>query len=406
MPEAADLKVVHSQYDFLKKSTKRKVLLYGGAGSAKSWSMAQYLIFEKFYKEEGIGILVVRATLPAVKTSCLALILFHLNKYKMPYKFNKSEGKITWKDNFILFRGLDDVEKIKSIEGINYTWIEEATEVKLFDFTQLNIRTRAANVNPGVKNQLFATFNPVDVRSFLKPMTEHPGDDVDVMHSTYRDNPFLGAEDRKVLNDLIKTDRTYYLIYDKGQWASPGNIVYTNWRKCTVWPRKLYNVGYGLDFGYNAPTALIEIGFYDNIVYERERLYQTKLTNHDLIKKMEVLIPPEDRMRVIMADCAEPDRIEEIFNAGFNVHPCIKGPKSVKNGIDRVKTYDIRILHTSVHIIEEKQSYKWKEDKYGTVLDEVVQYKDHLMDAERYFLGQPMEEAQNFIEIGEYDFSG
>jgi len=400
-----NVKVNKRHYEFLlKNKAVRTIISYGGAGSGKSWSVAQHLLLEKFYKEKNIGILVIRATLPALRSSAFALILSILDTYKLPYILNKTEMRIRFPDsnNFILFRGLDDVEKVKSIEGINYVWIEEATEITKLEYLQLNIRARAQNDNPGCFNQIYLSFNPVDVRSFLKPMTSNPPPDCAVLHSTYEDNVFLSAEDRKLLDSLVKHDRTYYLIYRKGEWAAPGNIIYTNWRVIHKWPKRYDNVGYGLDFGYNAPTALIEILEYDTIVYERELIYERKLTNGQLIDRLKTLIPPQYRARKIVADCAEPARIEEIFNAGFNVHPCIKGRDSVKVGIDRVKRRDIRILASSTNIVAEKQTYKWKEDKFGETLDEVVPFKDHLMDAERYYLGSDAAEPASVVLVGSY----
>jgi phage terminase large subunit len=157
-----------------------------------------------------------------------------------------------------------------------------------------------------------------------------------------------------------------------------------------------------LDFGYNLPTALVKVGHKDGIVWEEELIYETHLTNHQLIERLKTLIPPFLRTRQIVADSAEPDRIEEIYNAGFNIIPCIKGPGSVKVGIDRVKRYRTHVSATSTNLIEEKQSYKWKEDKYGNVLDEPVEYCDHLMDAERYFLGQTPIQQAKLIVLGEY----
>ena len=406
MKTSHDVQVAEKNWQFLcHHNNVRTILLYGGAGSAKSWSIAQYLLFEKFYKMRNLGILVVRHTMPALRSSAYKLLLNQLRKYDLPHKHNKSEGIIYNEDmnNFIIFRGLDDVEKVKSIEGINYVWMEEATEVNRFDYIQLQLRARAENINPGAINQLFVSFNPIDPQSFLKPMTENPPPNTAVCHSTYRDNPFLPAEERAVIDALVEYDITYDAIYNKGLWASPGNVVYTNWKVTTGWPNHPDSVGYGLDFGYNAPSALIEIAIKDYTVYERQRLYKTKLTNSDLIAELQEIIPPRYRNRVIVADCAEPDRIEEIFKAGFNVHPAVKGKNSVKDGIDKVKRLDIRVHCDSKDVLEEKRSYKWKMDKEGNTLDDVVPHKDHLMDAERYYLQTVDFTPVTFGEIGSYD---
>lgn len=391
---------------FLRNTRKRVNLVYGGAGSGKSWAVAQYLLFEKFSKEKNIAILIVRKTLPSLKTSCVELIRSLCSTYNITHSMNKTDLVMRRGSNYIVFRSLDDIEKIKSIEGINYVWVEEATEITWNDFLQLNLRPRHQNRNGDSINQLFYTFNPVDVSSFLKPLTEVPPLNIAINHSTFRDNAFLDVEYVKHLEGLISQDHTYYLIYNKGQWASPGNVIYTNWVIVPAWPDSATfdTIGYGLDFGYNHPTALIEIGMRDGAVWERELLYHSKMTNAQLISKLQTLIPLAHRTREILADSAEPARIEEIYKAGFNVHPAEKGPGSIGVGIDRVQRYRVSVLASSTNLIKEKRTYKWRVDKNNNIMDEPVDFNNHLLDAERYYLGREQPEETQLIEVGAYDF--
>ena len=110
-------------------------------------------------------------------------------------------------------------------------------------------------------------------------------------------------------------------------------------------------------------------------------MYQTHLTNEDLIRELIRLIP--DKKSLIYADSAEPARIEEIHRAGFKIYPA---DKSVKDGIDFVRRQKIHMLESSINLIDEKRNYKYREDKNGNVLEDVIKFRDHLMDAERYGL--------------------
>jgi len=397
--ESVKAKVNRKNYEFLKKSDKRVNLLYGSAGSGKSWAIAQFLLFEKMYKEKDIRILVTRKTRPAIKKSCWLLINDLLKKYNLPITDkNKSDLTITVGNNQMFFVPLDDPEKLKSFEKINYVWGEEATELKRNDFLQLGIRCRGAN--PNGTNKLYFSFNPIDEQGFLKPITDNPPENTAVRHSTYKDNiDFLEDDYIEELEGLINQDATYYKIYTLGIWASPENIIYKNWDTVEEFPENCDEIGYGLDFGYNHPTVLMKIGMRDNEVYEEELLYQTKLTNTDLIEKLKLLIP--NKNKAIIGDCSEPQRIQEIANAGFNIFPCTKGKDSVKIGIDRVKRFKIHITKGSVNHIKEKQGYKWKQDKNGNVLDEPVKFKDDSQDAERYYLGEVPVEEPMVIRIGE-----
>lgn len=145
------------------------------------------------------------------------------------------------------------------------------------------------------------------------------------------------------------------------------------------WPYNRGQTVYGLDFGFNNPSSLVEVTFYDNTLYWRELLYESKLTNADLINKLKGI--PELRGQLIVADSAEPQRIEEIRRAGFRIQPAYKIHKDT---IDFVKSKPLRIHSESGNLLREVKRYSWKQDKNGVLLDEVVKFDDHALDAGRY----------------------
>ena len=370
-------------YEFLANDNKKRVnWLMGGASAGKSWTTCQYLIVEKVCKEENIGLLVVRKTKPAVRASCIRLFETWLNKFGVPYHLNKSELIIYIGTNRIFFDSIDDIEKKKSIENINYVWCEEITELNERDFLRLNIGCRAENKN-GI-NQLFGTFNPIDPvgNEWLKNRTDNPGPDEKVMVLTYLDNPFLSIAERHVIEGLANTDVEYDKIYRLGQWATPTSLIYSNWEIIKEWPKKFDEVIYGVDFGWNNPSAISEIGIKDGQFYERQLLYESGVTNLELVHRMKEMIP--NKSAPVIADCAEPQRIFEIKQAGFNVHGCRKGKDSASRGIDLIKRYHVFVDYNSSNLIEELRGYKWKVNASGQILDEPLKFKDHLMDARRY----------------------
>lgn len=397
-----DVEVNPTTYDFIKNSNARKTHLYGSAGSGKSWAIGQHLIINKMFGEHDIRIIVVRKTGPSLTRSAWTLVKDLFKKYNLPYEVNNTTKTITCGSNEMIFLALDDPLKLKSIEKINYVWAEEADELYKDDYLQLGLRCRG--FNPNNKNQLYFSYNPVfrGFNKYLKDISLNPPDGTIVQHSTYLDNVFLSEDEIREIEDLRESDQTYWTIYGEGRWATPKNIIYSNWDiiPAEKWP-EIRNIGYGLDFGYNAPTALIEIGTRENEAWERELLYEKKLTNTELIEKLHQLIP--DRRKIIVADCAQPERIEEILQAGFNIWPCSKGPSSIKIGIDRVKRFKIHVHSSSANLVEEKQTYKWKEDYNGDALDAPVDYNNHLLDAERYYIGEiKFDGVPEFIIIGNY----
>ncbi len=377
---------------WLNQTNKRINLLVGGAGSSKSYSTAQWIL-SKAYNEPNKRFLITRKTLPSLRITAFKLITDLLREYNLPHNLNKSELIITLQNGTeLLFKSLDEPEKIKSAE-FNYIWIEEATEINIDDFRQLNLRLRRTNT---VINQMFLTCNPISKLNWIyTELIEGKREDIAYHQSTYKDNPFLTKEYIDQLEDLIHQDQNYYKIYCLGEWGVLTNIIYSNYKHVDNTPDNLDETFYGLDFGFNNPSALIEINMKDTVPYVRELLYESKLTNQDLINRLKHLIPPGS---LIYADSAEPARIEEICNAGY---VCMPSDKEVTDGIDFVKRHPLHITRDSINTLKEIGGYKYKEDKDGHVLDEPVKFNDHAMDALRYALYTHLGKRQDtYFKIG------
>lgn len=373
--QTIEAKRIKTFREFLDQRDKRISVLYGGAGSGKSYSIAQ-LFVRRLFEEQDVRMLVIRKTLPALRITAYRLILDLLHEYALPFAHNKSEMLLKNGNSEILFKSLDDPEKIKSYEA-NYVWIEEATEITYQDFMQLNLRTRRKNEEN--INQIYLSFNPVSRYHWLNmELIEHNRNDIAIHHSTYQDNPFLAPEYIAELEALITQDENFYKIYTLGEFGELHNVIYNNYVIETFTKHSALDTYYGLDFGYNNESALIEVQERDNEFYLSERLYQTKLTNTDLIEKLKTLVSDN---AIIYADSAEPARIEEIARAGFDIRPA---QKNVIDGIDYVKAHRLHIHTESANLIDEIRAYKYKEDKNGVVKEEPVKFRDHCLDSARY----------------------
>jgi phage terminase large subunit len=374
----ARVKVIKKIYAFLQESQKQKeIIVYGGAGSGKSYTVAQFLLIEKLLSNRNKRLLITRKYNPSLKVTTWQLVHEILNELEIPYMENKTEQVLQLpRRNEIYFRGLDDAEKIKSSE-FNYIWMEEATEFDYEDYLQLKLRLRRATNSV---NQMFLTFNPVAGWT-QKQFFEQENDDVAILHTTYIDNPFLDSEYTKMLEYLKEQDKAYYQIYTLGEYAILKNKVYNNYVIVKDVPAKFDEIVYGLDFGYNNPTACLKIGIKDDDIYILDELYETHLTNEDLIEKLKNFV--DNRYDEIYSD-TEPDRIKEIERAGFNIRAAKKAKQKVANGIDLLKRKKIYIHEDCINTIDEIKNYKYKEDSKGNILDEPVKFKDHAMDAMRY----------------------
>lgn len=205
----------------------RFLVLKGGGGSGKS-IFAGRKILERAVTERGHRFLVCRKVGRTLRESCFVQLRMQLSKYYscIPYKVNMSDMKISFSHNGseILFSGLDDVEKLKSIYNITGIWIEEASELLESDFNQLDIRLRGETEH---YKQIILSFNPISITHWLKArFFDRCPDNVTVHESTYRDNRFLDDEAKKVLEDFKNSDEYYYDVYCLGHWGVTGKTVF------------------------------------------------------------------------------------------------------------------------------------------------------------------------------------
>ena len=204
----------------------RYLVLVGGGGSGKS-IFAGRKILERVTSEPGHRWLVVRKVQKTIRESCFQQLKGQISDHynSTDWTVNKTDMVMTYKNGSqILFAGLDDVEKLKSIYNITGVWIEEASEIDESDLNQLDIRLRGQT--PYYK-QILISFNPIDINHWLKKrFFDKSLEDATTHHSTYKDNKFLDAEAKKVLETYKETDPYYYTVYCLGQWGVFGKTIF------------------------------------------------------------------------------------------------------------------------------------------------------------------------------------
>lgn len=204
----------------------RYLVLKGGGGSGKS-IFAGRKVLERVTSEPGHRWLVCRKVARTLRESCFKQLLGQLAELypDSGYKANKSDLVISFRNGSeIIFAGLDDAEKLKSIYNITGIWIEEASELLESDFNQLDIRLRGKTRE---YQQIILSFNPVSIRHWLKKRFFDQKDPRARVHeSTYRDNRFLDAAAIRTLESFQETDEYYYQVYCLGMWGVTGKTVF------------------------------------------------------------------------------------------------------------------------------------------------------------------------------------
>ena len=373
--------------------------MYGGRDSAKSYFAAQKVIIDTMRKPYSRFIL-VRKVYSDIKDSQFQTIKDIVAAYGLMDHFHFTENplRITFKrnGNMILARGLDKEHKTKSIKDPTGVWYEEANEIGFNDFLKTSTSLRG-----GILQEI-ATFNPemetewINSYFFPPKQTYEKADgnfhfvnsirsDSTILHTTYRDNAYVTPQSAELLESFKQVDENYYNIYTLGLWGGVlEGLIYENWEIANSIPLDAKLLGYGLDWGFtNDPSTLIGVFMGgDSVLYLDEILYKTGMSNQDIINVMIAngILKTDE----IIADNAEPKSIHELFVAGFNIHPAVKGADSIRVGIEKVKGYRLKVTSRSRNLIVELKNYRWKMDKNGNSLNVPVDRFNHALDAVRY----------------------
>ncbi len=358
--------VFERNYDALYNNEARFIINEGGSRSSKTYSLCQ-LILVYCLQNKGVVVSIIRKTFPALRATAMRDFLEVLKDSGIYDKasHNMSEHIYSFANGSIVeFFSVDDEQKIRGRKR-HLAWCNEANELFYDDFTQLNMRT---------ESKLIFDYNPSDSNSWLY---ELPKNESILIKSTYKDNPFLPESIKTQIEDLKRTDEALYQIYALGEKAISKSNIYSNWTFLPHRPARFTQFIYGLDFGYNHPTALMRIYWHEKDIFVEPVIYESYLTTTDLLERFEQL--NIEKNADIVADYARPEIIAELNNNGYNV---INANKSVKKGIDNVKTFGIFCMENEA-LKKEYQNYKWK--KIGDqITDEPVKLWDDAMDATRY----------------------
>jgi len=359
-----------------KACTKRIQIHQGGTRSGKTWSLLQVLA-EWCYSHQNWNhiITICRKTLPALKATAMRDFLEIIDSagwYDVKYH-NRSEHTYKLFGNLIEFVSIDESQKIRGRKR-NMLFLNEANELTIEDWRQLILRT-----SPG---PIILDFNPSDEFSWIydEAMTR---EDAAFFQTNYKDNPHLPDELIREIELLKTADPNYWRVYGMGERGSSPAVIFPSWHGVDTIPENAKLVAHGLDFGFtNDPTSLVSVYNRGHELYMKCRLYQTGLTNLDIGEKLtELGIGREP----IVADSAEPKSIEELSRLGFSIRGAIKGPDSVRMGIDILRRHRLHVTNDSPDLIKELRNYKWQTDKNGQQVNRPESSGwDHAIDAARY----------------------
>jgi len=388
-------------------------IIYGGASSGKSAFAAQRRIIAMC--TEPRNYLIIRNVSNTLRSSIYTETIKAINTLKIAEFFtpNVSTMEITYFDGRkLMFRGLDDVEKLKSITApvgtLTDIEIEEATEISENSFDQLELRMRG---KAQCSKRICLYFNPIYnthwiMRRFFKGrwIKYYYDKEMLIIHSTHLDNAFLDPQDHARIE--AKTGY-FHDVYAKGKPGILGDTIFTNWKVMDLSGiKEQFNVyRFGGDFGFtNDPTAIVRLAIdkRKKTIYWLDEIYEHRLTNDKILSVGRELVGSN----VIWWDCAEPKSIIELQNGteiltldvngenkkikySMNAEPVKKGKDSVLFGIQWMQQWNHVIDTRCQNTINEFTTFQWVKNKEGQSVNQ-PKGEDHAITAGRYALEQDM----------------
>lgn len=371
----------------------------GGKASKKSSTTALWYIYH-LMKYPDANLLVVRAVHRTHADSTYAQLRWAIRRLQVEHLWRAGREPLeltyTPTGQRILFRGMDNVEKLASttVERgyLCWVWIEEAYEIGLeADFDKLDLSVPRGELPKPLFKQTTLTFNPWDENHWLKGrFFDRPDSNVYAITTDYRCNEFLDDTDKMLYERMRESNPRRYAVAGLGEWGHSEGLVFENWSVEEFSLRELHREGlrhiFGLDYGYtNDPTAFIAAAVEEKTkrIYVYDEHYQRRMLNEDIAAMICAKGYQKERIR---ADAAEPKSNEDLRRLGIcRLQAANKGRDSVLSGIVRLQEYRLVVHPRCVHTAAELSSYVWQTDGRDGVYRNLPCDKDnHLMDALRY----------------------
>ena len=370
-----------------KPVTKYRVIVNeGGARSSKTVSILQLLIVAAWQGRK-LKFDVVREFLPALRTSAMSDffdILERLGLY-VDKNHNKTANTYQLKRTEFNFFGCNEGQKLRG-QKRDILFINEANELTKDTFRQLEMRTTG---------MIFMDYNPSFTEGWIIDLLKRP--DVFLIHSTYKDNPFLEQSIIDTIESYEFDDPEYWKIYGLGERGQRTGLIYPKFNVVEEFPPDCDNIGYGLDFGFSPdPKVFVKIGTIGRKLFIDELIYKSELMREELAPMMLALINDNNQ---IIADSEDPESIEYLKRQGLNVVPVEKGKDSVEFGIETVRGYEINITSRSVNVRRDFSNYKYKMDRNGKTVSPPVPAHSfsHGPDPVRYYAFEKLGKAYKIL---------
>ncbi len=376
----------------------RYKIYYGGRGGGKSWAIATALLIIALNRKTRI--LCTRELQKSINDSVHRLLRDLIVKYQLePYFIitNKSIKSVNGSE--FIFSGLrSNISEIKSMEGIQICWVEEAQKVSEESWQVLIPTIREEG------SEIWLSFNPDNIKdpTYQRFILNTPDSSL-IKKVSWNDNPHFPETLKRELEYDKRVDYDKYLHIWEGE---PRTI-----SDAQVFKGKFVvdvfdapddtTFYYGADWGFaRDPSVLVRCYIADRTLYIDHEAYGVGVDIDELPQLFSVV--PGAKQWKITADSARPETISYMNKQGWNFVRSIKGSGSVEDGIAYLRSFEKIVIHERCkHTINEFIMYSYKTDKLtNEVLPILIDKENHIIDALRYSLERLIKNVSDDVSVG------
>lgn len=344
------------------------------------------MLVERALLQPGLRAACVREVQKSLKNSVKLLVEDKIRRLGVQDQFGILEAEIrTPGGGVIIFQGMQNhtADSIKSLEGFDVAWVEEAQSLsqRSLDLLRPTIR------KPG--SELWFSWNPAKPTDPVDVLLrgENPPADCVVIEANWNDNPFLPAELRADLEDDRRRDPDKFQHVWQGAYSLNSEArVFRNWKIEEFETPTDAVHRFGADWGFATdPTVLVRCHIDGRKLYVDAEAWQVGCE----IDKTPALFDTVGGAKkfLIRADSSRPETVSYMKRQGYRIIGAIKGPGSVEDGVEFLRSFDIIVHPRCVKVADELTLYAYKVDKHtGDILPMLEDKNNHTIDALRYAL--------------------
>lgn len=349
----------------------------GASRSSKTYTTVIWIVL-RCLSHPRTTVSIVRATLPSLKGSVyrdFKEVMIRIGVWN-DRCMNKTDFIYTFSNgSWVEFFSCDNEQKIRGRKR-KILYVNEGNELKFIEWQQLQMRTTEFSIidyNPSFTDDHW-------ICALNKEKTTYH------FITTYKDNPFLEQKVIDEIESLQWKNPSLWRVYGLGLQAIIEGLIFENVEEVSEIPHWAQRRSWlAMDLGYtNDPTAIVQVCVHDDTIYLDEVCYMTKMLSSDIVRTIKQRCQQDRRTYKVISESADPRMIDEIYNAGIDIHPVRKFGGSIMAGIQKMQEFKIKITKRSTNLIKEFKNYTYRQDKEGKWLNEPIDGFNHGIDAVRY----------------------